>query len=121
MHNIQAIASVGQSHAANTTQPAAAGGTSKGGGHRSARREAYKLADLPAGTHRLWQRVYVAMFLDYVGQRADPWDSSHFVPAAQRLWERVYPDNSHVLAAKGDAVYALVSLSAFIHNIFFTE
>jgi len=98
-------------------QPAAAGRSSKAGGHHSAHREAYKLADLPAGTHRMWQQVYVAMFLDYVGQRADPWDSSQFVPAAQRLWDRVYPNNSHVIATKGDAVYALVSLLAYYYSI----
>jgi len=70
----------------------------------------YKFLDLPPATQKRWGRVYVAMFLDYLGQHPDPWDSSQFHPATQQLWDHVYPNNSHVLAAKGDAVFALVRL-----------
>ena len=74
--------------------------------------QTFKLQDLPTYARKSWTTVFVPMFLDYISQHVDPWDSTDFLAAAQRLWDKVYQEHTdYKLAAKGDPVFAVVCVS----------
>ena len=65
--------------------------------------------DLPAGTKKAWQRLFLPMLREHVGTLLDPWSSNEIVPDMQRLWTQVFADVPRTLGL-GEPIFALVCI-----------
>ena len=74
----------------------------------------FRNSDLPTGTLRLWQALYLLAWYQYLGTLKNPWSLSEQLPAAQHLWDVVFPDNTQTLAGMGEPIFYLVWLFYFI-------
>ena len=65
-------------------------------------------SDLPAGTLRNWQTFYLPTWYQHLGTLKDPWSLSDLLPEAQRIWDKVFPDNTQTLAGTEEPIFYLV-------------
>jgi hypothetical protein len=85
--------------------------SSKPTSHVAKSRATFNNSDLPKGTLRLWQTIYLPAWYQYLGGLKNPWSlSGDQLPEAQRIWDRVFPCNHQTLAVTGEAIFSLVSL-----------
>jgi hypothetical protein len=71
-------------------------------------RTTFNNSDLPAGTLKNWQALYLPAWYQHLGTLKDPWSLGEQVPEAQLIWDMVFPDNSQTLAGTGEPIFYLV-------------
>jgi hypothetical protein len=71
-------------------------------------RNTFSNSDLPAGTLKNWQVLYLPMWYQHLGALKDPWSLGDLLPEAQRIWNKVFPDNAQTLAGTGEPIFYLV-------------
>jgi hypothetical protein len=72
-------------------------------------RTSFSNSDLPAGTLKNWQALYLPAWYQYLGTLKDPWSLSEQLPEAQHIWDTVFPNNTQTLAGTGEPIFYLVS------------
>ncbi|TFY79491.1 hypothetical protein EWM64_g4518 [Hericium alpestre] len=65
-------------------------------------------ADLPPGMQPRWQDIFLPMFRDFMGTRADPWDTQELIEPIQSTWNMVFLSVPHEFKDKEDMVYSLL-------------
>jgi hypothetical protein len=71
-------------------------------------RTTFNNSDLPAGALKNWQTLYLPTWYQHLGTLKDPWSLSDLLPEAQRIWDKVFPDNAQTLAGTGEPIFYLV-------------
>jgi len=61
-------------------------------GHSPAHKK-YTNDDIPGppGTKANWTKVFLPMWIEYLGMLSDPWDNADLLETAQQLWDDVFP------------------------------
>ena len=72
-------------------------------------RTSFSNSDLPAGTLKNWQLIYLPAWYQYLGTVKDPWSLNELLPEAQRIWDKVFPQNIQTLSGTGEPIFYLVS------------
>jgi len=65
-------------------------------------------SDLPTGTLKHWQGIYLLAWYQYLGTLKNPWSLGDLLPEAQRIWDEVFPQHPKTLAATGEPIFYLV-------------
>ena len=71
-------------------------------------RNTFSNSDLPAGTLKKWQAMYLPAWYQHLGTLKDPWSLGDLLPEAQRIWDKVFPHNAQTLAGTGEPIFYLV-------------
>ncbi|KAF9455823.1 hypothetical protein BDZ94DRAFT_1277182 [Collybia nuda] len=64
--------------------------------------------DLPSGIILRWTKVFVPLWMQYLGSVSRPWDLSVHLQAAQNYWDEIFPTCEQLLALKGDPIFAVL-------------
>lgn len=81
-------------------------------------RVTYNNSSLPPGTVTRWTKVFVPMWMQHLGTvQSGIWDMTDnaYLEEAQSYWDDVFPGVPHILALRGDAVFAVVR-TTLIHT-----
>jgi hypothetical protein len=76
--------------------------------HVGKTRTTFSNSDLPAGTLKHWQAFYLPAWYQLLGTLKNPWSLGDLLPEAQRIWDKVFPDNTQTLAGTGEPIFYLV-------------
>ncbi|KAF8328037.1 hypothetical protein F5887DRAFT_1083303 [Amanita rubescens] len=88
----------------------------------SGERPSWTIERLPKGTDLdKWNVFVVPRFLRYFACFGEPWDANIYLDYAQKLWEIFFPESSHILTPKQDAVYPLLRQHVYDFRSGFAE
>jgi len=78
----------------------------------------FRNEDLPAGTARQFRSIFLPMWYERVARFEEPWDLGDRISDAQRLWDRVFPQDLHRIEKKNEPVFFLVRVFFFVLTLF---